>query len=176
MKAVAWAVLILVIAIVAYFLFLQNPAETEPRELILDCSVERDLEPLCGFKWMIEGEAKVDYPRISLEATLTSKSSGASVPIEMVTDGESTFMYGTFEPVSSPTDLRWYDVTDVNVPCLSNLTGQIELFLSASPDSVCSAPGIVCDRTESVPGIEFSMPDASETSRVPAGGAREYYA
>ncbi len=175
MKA-AIVILVLVLAAIAYFFFMQPPAGQRPTELLLECDLDLDLEPLCGFKWELSGDLKVDYPRISLRAILESKTRESSVGMDMVSDGKSVYIYGTFTPISSPHDLRWYDVTDVHIPCIENLFNQIDIFMSEGPSNgMYKAHGITCSQVDSILAGRFSMPDEDEVSSVPAGGPKEYY-
>jgi len=159
------AILLVLIIVAAIVIYVSMPAPQKavgktPAK-VLECSVNHGINDT---NWIFEGQIKYKDPKILIEGALSSGE--GAVEVLVLSDGKETFFYGTMTPVSNPSDVEWYDATDLDIPMFRDVMYNLKNGVGMD-DVTCTEAAI----DDSV----FELPEDAVLNPVPAGGLREYY-
>lgn len=164
MNKIAVLLVLIILAVVIVYLSMPTPkkagekTQTKPLECVINHNID-------DTNWALEGTIRYENPRIRVEGTVSSE--GGAVDVLVLSDNKETFLYGTMRPISNPSDIRWYDATDLDIPGL--------VLLSDNLANGTRISGMTCREVSSINDSVFNLPEDAVLNPVPAGGLREYY-
>ena len=161
MNKIAVLLVLVILATVVVYLFPAPQKVAEKPRTNLQCNVNHGIS---GTNWTFEGTIKYKNPMILVEGTVSSED--GAVDVLVLSDGKETFFYGTMMPVSNPSNVEWYDATDLDIPTFRDT--MYNLKNGVKMDGVACTEAVIDDSV-------FELPEDAVLNPVPAGGLREYY-